>query len=346
MDSKQRLVLGILDFLTDAIKDGSAKQDDVEGLEVAIQCIGEAFNVDPNDQAQRERLSIRPATLQSIFDVYMKTREKMGAQPASSSAAPSTSTSKAPPSAEEKARAEGFKQEGNALMSKKSYKEAIEAYNKAVESDPFNPVYYSNRAAAHSSLEDHYSAIEDAQKAIEVDPKFSKAYSRMGHAYYCVEDYDNAVDAYKKGLELDPNNAAMKTGLESSKSRIKASSAASAATETPPVGGAGGMPDLASMMSALGGLGGGGGGGGGGGMPDLGSLMNNPAIMSMAQQMMGNGGLERMMSNPAIRNLADRVQSGGQMPSMAELMSDPSMQEAARNMMGGAGRGAGGPGNV
>jgi small glutamine-rich tetratricopeptide repeat-containing protein alpha len=35
--------------------------------------------------------------------------------------------------------------------------------------------------------------------------------------------------------------------------------------------------------------------GGGGGMPDLASLMNNPMIMQMAQQMMANGGLESLM---------------------------------------------------
>jgi hypothetical protein len=42
---------------------------------------------------------------------------------------------------------------------------------------------------------------------------------------------------------------------------------------------------------------------GGGGMPDLASLMNNPAMMQMAQQMMANGGMERLMSNPAVANM-------------------------------------------
>jgi hypothetical protein len=42
-----------------------------------VQCIGEAFGVDAADEAQRKRLSVKPATLETIFDVYMKTREKM-----------------------------------------------------------------------------------------------------------------------------------------------------------------------------------------------------------------------------------------------------------------------------
>jgi small glutamine-rich tetratricopeptide repeat-containing protein alpha len=42
-----------------------------------VQCIGEAFGVDASDEATRKRLSVKPATLPTIFDVYMKTREKM-----------------------------------------------------------------------------------------------------------------------------------------------------------------------------------------------------------------------------------------------------------------------------
>ena len=48
-------------------------------------------------------------------------------------------------------------------------------------------------------------------------------------------------------------------------------------------------------------------GAGAGGMPDLASLMSNPAMMQMAQQMMANGGLERLMSNPAVANMVSHI---------------------------------------
>ena len=79
-DKTQKLVLSILDFLNQSISDGVVKKDDVEGLEVAVQCIGEAFGVDPQDEGHRSRLSVAPATLPSIFDVYLKTREKVSTQ--------------------------------------------------------------------------------------------------------------------------------------------------------------------------------------------------------------------------------------------------------------------------
>ena len=40
-----------------------------------------------------------------------------------------------------------------------------------------------------------------------------------------------------------------------------------------------------------------------GGMPDLAGLMNNPMMMQMASQLMQNGGLERLMSNPSVANM-------------------------------------------
>lgn len=69
-----------------------------------------------------------------------------------------------------------------------------------------------------------------------------------------------------------------------------------------------------SPAATAGGGGGGGGGGiddvlrslGQGGAPDLASMMQNPALMNMAQQMMGNGGLENLMRNPAINNMVRR----------------------------------------
>ena len=190
--SQQKLVYGIIEFLNKSLEDGTVKQDDKEGLEVAsvsqillsdarieltvasslVQCIGEAFGVDPSDKDQSERLSIKPASLESVFDLFLKTRDKV----ASSSAPPKP----AGPTAEDKANAEKLKQKGNSLMSGKKYDEAIKSYSEAIELDATNPVYYSNRAAAHSSKGDHLSAIGDAEKAIEVHPPYVKSYHRLG----------------------------------------------------------------------------------------------------------------------------------------------------------------------
>lgn len=141
-----------------------------------VQCIGEAFGVDPSDVVQASQLSIKPATLQSIFDVYLKTKDKAGS--AAPSAGPSSSSTGL--SAEDKAKADKLKAEGNSLMSAKKYDEAIAAYTEAIAIDGNNPIYYSNRAAAHASKSDFLSSIGDSEEALQVDPTFVKAYHRLG----------------------------------------------------------------------------------------------------------------------------------------------------------------------
>jgi small glutamine-rich tetratricopeptide repeat-containing protein alpha len=89
--------------------------------------------------------------------------------------------------------------------------------------------------------------------------------------------------------------------------------------------GAGGMPDLGNLASMFGG---GGAGGQGGGMPDLGSIMSNPMFANMAQKLMSNPDLmNNLMSNPRLREMADRYSTGGGMPDLNSLMSDPQIGE-------------------
>jgi tetratricopeptide (TPR) repeat protein len=124
-----------------------------------------------------------------VFDVFLKTRNKVGGgTQAGSSEASSSKT----PSAADKEQAEKFKKDGNSLMSAKNFDAAIEAYNKAVALDPTNPIYYSNRAAAYSSKGDHLAAVGDAEEAIKVDPKFTKAYHRLGYVVVLAEYHPEA----------------------------------------------------------------------------------------------------------------------------------------------------------
>ncbi|KAL0950701.1 hypothetical protein HGRIS_007478 [Hohenbuehelia grisea] len=345
----QQLALAIIDFLNQSVADGTVSSDAGESLEIATQCIGDAFGVDPSNEDQVKKLSVKPATLPTIFNVFLKTRDKVGsgaaasATAAAAASASSSASSPAAPSAADKAEAEQLKQAGNALMSGKKYDQAIEAYTKAIALDGTNPVYYSNRAAAYSSKNDHLSAVGDAETAIQTDPNFVKAYHRLGHAQYSMSDYKAAADAFERGLKLDPSNASLKSGLQNAKSRIPADddtdgppplvpdevpAATRGAPGGFPPGGLGGMADMLRGM-----------GGGGGGMPDIASMMNNPQMMAMAQQMMANGGLANLMSNPAVADMMGRLQSGN-MPSMEEIMQNPALRDMATQFgAGGAGRG-------
>lgn len=99
------------------------------------------------------------------------------------------------------------------------------------------------------------------------------------HALFCQQKYQEAVDAYEKGLQLDPENATIKQSLATAKAKI------------------------GSVDRSAGAAGSDAGAAGAGGMPDLGSLLNNPALMNMAQQMMQSGALDQLMNNPNVARM-------------------------------------------
>ena len=103
------------------------------------------------------------------------------------------------------------------------------------------------------------------------------------HAYFSLGRYSEAAKAYEKAVELDPGNASLKSSLSTARSRASESedgqnSRDVGASSPPPAGGANPFAGLAGLAGL---------GGGAGGMPDIASLMQNPQLMQMAQQMMG-----------------------------------------------------------
>lgn len=252
------------------------KQDDAK-LKDAARSVASVFDFDTASKDDKERYAKNSPGLEAIFDVFLKTQQRLGGADAKASDAKSApaekSESAAAVSEDDKARAESLKNDGNKYMSAKDYGAALDSYTKAIELNPHSPVFYSNRAAAYSQVGQHDEAIKDATKAKELDPSFGKAYSRLGHALFASGRFAEAAEAYEKGVEVDPSNKLMKSGLDASKAKLAGSGArdaavtpAAAANDADPLGGAGGA-------------------GGAGGMPDLGSLMNNPMVAQMAQQM-------------------------------------------------------------
>ncbi|KAK4040229.1 hypothetical protein C8A01DRAFT_35743 [Parachaetomium inaequale] len=347
---KQRLALAICDFLSTSLTDGTLTAEEKDSVDIAINCIGESFGVDPADKAAVAQ-AIGAQNLFQIYSVYEKLKSAAPSKPtapSASSAAPSTSA----PTEDQKKQAEALKSKGNAAMAQKDYPTAIDFYTQALALHPGNAIFLSNRAAAYSAARDHEAARADAEAAVAVDPKYTKAWSRLGLARFALGDAKGSMEAYQKGIEHEGNGGseAMKKGYETAKRRVDEIAAdEAAAANTPSTRGAGaGSPGLGDLAGMFGG-GGGGGAGGGGGMPDFASIMNNPMFASMAQNLMSNPDMmANLMNNPRLREMADsfgRGGGGGGMPDIGSLMSDPSVAEMARNLMGGAGRGGpGGPG--
>lgn len=346
-DSRKRLALAIIDYLNASLKDGTLQADDSESIEIATSCIAEAFHVDANDKTAMAD-ALGGQNLLSIYGVYEKLKGKSTASTEGPSSAkegrPSTPVGSTK-GANEKTGAptgdsETLKGQGNAAMQKKDYQTAIDCYTKALEIAPLNPIYLSNRAAAYSATSQHELAKNDAELATAADPKYTKAWSRLGLARFALGDAQGSMDAYKAGIDAEGNGGsdAMKRGFETAKRRVEEEGGLTeeSSRSAPSAGGAGGMPDLSALAGMFGG-GGAGGSGGAGGMPDFASLMQNPMMQQMAQNLMKDPNMmNNLMSNPRIREMADKFGggrgggaggSGGGMPDLSSLMNDPSIAE-------------------
>ncbi|KFK40570.1 hypothetical protein AALP_AA2G013200 [Arabis alpina] len=116
--------------------------------------------------------------------------------------------------------AEEAKSKGNAAFSSGDFTTAINHFTEAINLTPTNHVLFSNRSAAHASLNNYEEALTDAKKTVELKPDWGKGYSRLGAAYLGLNQYDEAIDAYTKGLEIDPSNEGLKSGLSDAKSFV------------------------------------------------------------------------------------------------------------------------------
>jgi len=254
MTDKRRLVFSVLKFLSAEMESTDLSDDAKESLEVASQCLQSAYSLTLED---------KHLTVSKPLDEIFK------------SATSSEPLHKnGPPSAADKDEADRLKTEGNNLMRTEKFPDALLMYSKAIELDGSNPVFYCNRAAAHSKMNNHHLAIEDCQRAVDMDSNYSKAYGRMGLAYSSLDKHKEAVDNFKKALELEPDNESYKSNLQIAEDKLQ--------TMGSP-GGAAGFP------AGLGGL------AGPGGM-DLGGFLNNPALMNMATTMLQDPNMQNMMS--------------------------------------------------
>lgn len=192
------LVAAIVQFLTHQLEDGDITADSRESIEVAIQCLETAYNVQASDTPPKFNL----------YDVYKTAMENVK---------PDLGPEATP---EAKAEAELFKNQGNDLVKIEKLEEAIASYTKAIELDGRNAVYYCNRAAVYSKLGNHQQAIKDCHTALSIDPMYSKAYGRLGLAYSSLKRHKEAKESYQKALEMEPGNESYRNNLQLAEEKL------------------------------------------------------------------------------------------------------------------------------
>ena len=145
---------------------------------------------------------------------------------------------------------------------------------------------------------------------------------KIRFSLFSLGKYKEAIElGYKKCLELDPGNTGAKDAMLLSQEKLEEQERAKEKKQTTPAPSAGtglpaavppgfeqllSSPDIQESMQNLAqqfpGLAGAG-NQGGGGQPSLGDLLNNPALMNMAQQVMSSPAFGQMLQNPAFMNM-------------------------------------------
>jgi len=114
----------------------------------------------------------------------------------------------------ENMKAKDFYYKGNGYEIIKKYKNAIEAYDKAIELEPKYTIAYQNRGFVKIILKQYEEAINDFDKVIELIPKdvnykiyCANTYYQIGIAKYHLKQYENALKYFNKAIDFNPKDA-------------------------------------------------------------------------------------------------------------------------------------------
>jgi len=99
-------------------------------------------------------------------------------------------------------------EEGKTLAEAGDHAQAIEAFKKALEMAPDEPVIFAAIAKAQSDLGQNEEALISYQKAMEGDSYNPDLHMNLGVVLNALGRVDEAREAFKKSAELNPANAA------------------------------------------------------------------------------------------------------------------------------------------
>eukprot|EP01041_Mallomonas_annulata_P005140 gene5140-10275_t len=112
--------------------------------------------------------------------------------------------------------AEEYKNIGNSFYLKKQFKEALEQYSLAIQSQGDNHIYWSNRSACFLSAGDAHRALRDAEVCRRISPTWSKGCYRLASARFALGLFEDAAVAAFEGCKLDDENEDLKKILRKS----------------------------------------------------------------------------------------------------------------------------------
>ena len=107
-----------------------------------------------------------------------------------------------------------WKDKGNKAFTAHKLTEAIFCYTKAIECDPQNYLYYSNRSTAYFNHKDYKNSLADAEKSIILNTDWIKGYFRKAESLVQLGRLKEATLALERAYQLESSNDAVIELLE------------------------------------------------------------------------------------------------------------------------------------
>ncbi len=85
------------------------------------------------------------------------------------------------------------------------YPESLRESDRAIKLDPKLAMAFNSRGVARTGMRDYREGIKDFNKAIELDPKYASPYYNRSLANYGLKNYRQGVEDANKAIQLDPN---------------------------------------------------------------------------------------------------------------------------------------------
>jgi tetratricopeptide (TPR) repeat protein len=100
-------------------------------------------------------------------------------------------------------RAAAHLQKGDVFMVQKMYHEALDEYEAAVASDPYNSIAWNKLGVAHLRTGRSEDAVQAFEHAIAIDPYYSEAWTNMGDSLATLGNHQEAIRAYDRALGIN-----------------------------------------------------------------------------------------------------------------------------------------------
>jgi superkiller protein 3 len=86
------------------------------------------------------------------------------------------------------------------------FQRANRAFEKAIELNSSNAVYWHNKGMVLSSMEKYDQSIEAYDRAIEINPQYTDAWVKKATILYMQGNFEEALKAIDNINDLDPKN--------------------------------------------------------------------------------------------------------------------------------------------